>query len=46
MSTVGQIEKKTQQRVVRLFRDTLGYDYLSNWIEVKAAANPVPIRIA
>jgi hypothetical protein len=24
MSTVGQIEKKTQQRVVRLFREQLG----------------------
>ncbi|SKC49461.1 type I restriction endonuclease subunit R [Paraburkholderia hospita] len=33
MSTVGQIEKKTQQRVVELFRDTLGYDYLGNWID-------------
>ena len=29
--TVGQIEKKTQARVVELFRDTLGYDYLGNW---------------
>jgi hypothetical protein len=28
--TVGQIERKTQQRVVKLFRDTLGYDYLGN----------------
>lgn len=25
MTTVGQIEKKTQARVVALFRDTLGY---------------------
>ncbi|MGQ0570644.1 MAG: hypothetical protein ACT4P5_14140, partial [Armatimonadota bacterium] len=33
MSTVGQIEKKTQQRVVALFRDTLGYAYLGNWID-------------
>jgi type I restriction enzyme R subunit len=33
MSTVGQIEKKTQERVVRLFRDNLGYDYLGNWID-------------
>ena len=33
MSTVGQIEKKTQARVVKLFRDTLGYDYLGNWEE-------------
>ena len=31
MSAVGQIEKKTQQRVVNLFRDTLGYDYLGKW---------------
>jgi type I restriction enzyme R subunit len=33
MSTVGQIEKRTQERVVKLFRDTLGYDYLGNWIK-------------
>jgi len=25
MSIIGQKERKTQQRVVRLFRDTLGY---------------------
>ena len=31
MSTVGQIEKRTQARVVKLFRDTLGYDYLGDW---------------
>ena len=30
-NSVGQIEKKTQQRVVKLFRDTLGYAYLGNW---------------
>src|SRR3974390_2273476 len=33
MSTVGQIEKRTQARVVKLFREQLGYDYLGNWIE-------------
>lgn len=32
MSTVGQNEKKTQQRAVALFRNTLGYAYLGNWI--------------
>ena len=31
--TVGQIEKRTQARVVKLFRETLGYDYLGNWID-------------
>lgn len=30
-STVGQIERKTQERVVRLFQHALGYDYLGNW---------------
>jgi len=35
MSSVGQIEKKTQARVVALFRDKkrLDYDYLGNWID-------------
>src|ERR1035437_9544543 len=33
MSTVGQRERKTQQRVVKLFRETLGYAYLGNWEE-------------
>lgn len=28
---VGQIEKKTQQRVVKLFREKLGYEYLGDW---------------
>ena len=31
MNTVGQIERKTQDRVVTLFQDQLGYDYLGNW---------------
>ena len=31
MSTVGQKERQTQNRVVKLFRDTLGYAYLGNW---------------
>lgn len=33
MSTIGQIERKTQRRVVKLFRDTLGYDYLGDWAD-------------
>lgn len=31
MSNVGQSERKTQDRVVELFRDSLGYGYLGNW---------------
>lgn len=31
MSAVGQIERKTQQRVVKLFQSALGYDYLGDW---------------
>ena len=31
MTTVGQRERATQQRVVRFFSETLGYRYLGNW---------------
>lgn len=31
MSEVGQVERKTQDRVVKLFREALGYNYLGNW---------------
>ena len=31
MSDVGQIERKAQDRVVKLFRDQLGYENLGNW---------------
>jgi type I restriction enzyme R subunit len=31
MTTVGQIEKQTQDRVIRLFVDRLGYEYLGDW---------------
>lgn len=30
---VGQLERRTQNRVVALFRERLGYDYLGNWEE-------------
>ena len=39
MSTVGQRERATQNRVVRLFRDTLHYDYLGNWEEREGNSN-------
>ena len=31
MSTVGQRERETQDRVVKFFHDQLDYDYLGNW---------------
>ena len=31
MSTVGQREKRTQQRVVEFFTDALDYAYLGHW---------------
>ena len=31
MTTVGQIERLTQDRVVALFQTHLAYDYLGNW---------------
>ncbi len=39
MSEVGQVERKTQQRVVELFRDSLGYDYLGNWSQRAGNSN-------
>ena len=33
MSTVGQKERKTQARVIKLFHKELGYAYLGNWID-------------
>jgi len=39
MSTVGQIEKKTQRRVVTLFREQLGYDYLGDWTDREGNRN-------
>ena len=31
MSSVGQLEIRTQQRVVTFFCDALGYAYLGHW---------------
>ena len=39
MSTVGQIEKKTQERVIKLFRNSLGYKYLGNWEDRESNSN-------
>ena len=31
MSNVGQIERKAQEEVIKLFTEQLGYEYLGNW---------------
>ena len=33
MSNIGDKERVTQQRIVQLFGQTLGYDYRGNWID-------------
>ena len=42
MMSVGQIEKRTQARVVKLFREKLRYDYLGNWIDREDNRNIEP----
>lgn len=39
MPSVGEIEKKTQARIVTLFRERLGYDYLGDWSDRPGNAN-------
>ena len=31
MSNIGDIERKTQNRVIKLFQEELGYNYLGDW---------------
>ncbi|MFF5498945.1 type I restriction endonuclease subunit R [Streptomyces aquilus] len=44
MSNVGQPERKTQDRVIELFRDSLGYEYLGNW-GYRAANSNVDVEL-
>ena len=39
MSTVGQPERATQNRVAALFRDELGYRYLGDWTDRSGNSN-------
>jgi type I restriction enzyme R subunit len=39
MSKIGKSERVTQNRVIALFRDTLGYDYLGDWEEREGNSN-------
>ncbi|GIK61492.1 MAG: HsdR family type I site-specific deoxyribonuclease [Ignavibacteriota bacterium] len=39
MSEVGQRERETQNRIVKLFKDKLGYTYLGNWEERENNSN-------
>jgi type I restriction enzyme R subunit len=44
MTNVGQIERKTQERVVKLLGDSLGYERLGNW-ETRAGTSNVEIQL-
>jgi type I restriction enzyme R subunit len=43
-SNVGQIERKAQQRVIKLFEDRLGYRYLGDW-EYRAGNSNVELEL-
>jgi type I restriction enzyme R subunit len=45
MPSVGQIEKKTQERVLALLSQCLGYTYLGDWIDRPANSNIEPERL-
>ena len=39
MSTIGRPERATQNRVISLFRDELGYRYLGDWTDRTTNSN-------
>jgi type I restriction enzyme R subunit len=44
MTDVGQVERKAQDRVVRLFTDSLDYKYLGNW-EARPGTSNVDLQL-
>ncbi len=42
MSTVGEREIRTQQRVIAFFKDALGYTYLGHWQDRPDNSNTPP----
>ncbi|MFA6569774.1 MAG: HsdR family type I site-specific deoxyribonuclease [Bacteroidota bacterium] len=39
MNTIGQIERATQNRIIKLFQEQLNYEYLGNWEERPGNSN-------
>ena len=39
MNNIGQIELKTQNRIIKLFKEQLGYTYYGNWEEREKNSN-------
>ncbi len=39
MSNIGKPERETQNRVITLFRDELGYRYIGDWTDRDANSN-------
>jgi len=39
MNNIGQIERETQNRIIKLFKEQLGYTYYGNWEEREKNSN-------